>query len=251
MASLFTAYLDECGTHDDSDAVVVAGYVSNVTKWTVFSEKWQEALTEAHLDYFHMSDFESYKGQFASWTPEEHKSRLNGFLKIIHDHVILSFGVIVLKKQFDTILSEGAKRLCGDAYGLASIACFTNLAKILREPKNDGWMDITMEAGAKGHGALHWIFTEGSKDPEWRENNRILALAFRDKRRFLPLQAADILAYELYKHVPAQFQQGKRPVRYPLQTLSTTKHEWHYIEEAELKRNNEYLTELLVRQGLV
>ena len=46
VAQLYNAYLDESGTHAGSRAVVVAGFVSNVSKWEAFSEQWSAALNE-------------------------------------------------------------------------------------------------------------------------------------------------------------------------------------------------------------
>ena len=49
MASLYTVYFDESGTHAASDATVVAGFVSNVTEWEAFSRRWQQVLNDSHL----------------------------------------------------------------------------------------------------------------------------------------------------------------------------------------------------------
>jgi len=62
VASLYTVYFDESGTHTASDASVVAGFVSNVTQWEDLSERWRKVLIESGLEYFHMTDFENRQG---------------------------------------------------------------------------------------------------------------------------------------------------------------------------------------------
>ena len=148
MASLYTVYFDESGTHADSEAAVVAGFVSNVTEWSAFSRKWQQVLTDSHLDYFRMSEFESGWGQFSDWTEDVKRDLLNRLLAIIDDHTFWSIGCIVLRQWVDSILSDGVKQICGDAYGLAALACWRSLGQIFQE--NDAWMDCSMEAGAEG-----------------------------------------------------------------------------------------------------
>jgi hypothetical protein len=244
VASLYEVYFDESGTHVDSEAAVVAGFVSNTTEWITFSQKWQQVLTGSHLDYFRMSEFENRRGQFSGWTENAKRDLLNKLLPIIDDHTILSMGCIVLKQSVDSLVSDVVKRICGDAYGLAALGCWRHLGHILQGA--DAWVDCSMEAGAKGSGALKSIFEEDSKIPEWRSNHRIQSLYFRDKRMFPQLQAADILAYELYKQSARQFGSETRAVRYPLQALGSMKHLWVYLNEACLREYNDDLTRQLL-----
>lgn len=127
---VFTAYLDDSGTHTTSDVVVVAGFISLANKWEKFTQEWKEALDDYHLDYFHMTDFENSRKQFKGWNGQERKNRLNRFLGIIKNHVLYSVGWAVPKQSFNAILSNPAKAICGDAYGLAAIGCFRSLAQI-------------------------------------------------------------------------------------------------------------------------
>ena len=250
VAQLYNAYLDESGTHAGSRAVVVAGFVSNVSKWEAFSEQWSAALNEWGVSAFHMTDFESRHGEFADWKNEERRERLNRLLDLIIEHTFSSIGFVVRKKSFDEILSDEAKELCVDAYGLAAIGCWYNLALRAREPRIDGWVDYVMEAGCKGGGALQQIWSKQSDDQQWLDNTRIISLDFRSKHISPPLQAADILAYELFKQAQRQFGEEQRPPRYPLQRLNTPGRQWHYADDDELRKVNQYLTDLYGRFAL-
>lgn len=81
MASLYTVYLDESGTHDESEAVEVAGFVSNATEWEAFSEKWQQVLTKSGLEYFRMSEFESSRCQFSGWAKPAREDLLTNYFR--------------------------------------------------------------------------------------------------------------------------------------------------------------------------
>ena len=247
MAQLYHVYLDESGTHAGSEAVAVAGFVSNASKWEAFSEQWSAALKEWGISAFHMTDFESRHGEFANWKNEERKERLNRLLNLIIEHTFSSIGYVIRKKSFDEILSDSAKKLCADAYGMAAIGCWYTLAVRAKRPTIDGWFDYIMEAGCKGGSALHEIWRIQVSDEQWLDNTRMRSLDFRPKQKFPPLQAADILAYELFKQAQRQFGNEQRPPRYPLKRLNTPGRQWHYAEDDELTKMNEYLTDLYDR----
>ena len=249
MAQLYKAYLDESGTHPESEFVVVAGFVSNASEWEALSEEWMKALTEWGIPMFHMTDFESRKGDFVSWGDEERKERLNRLLELINRYTFSNISFAVQKQSFDEILSDKAKKLCGDAYGLAAIGCWNTLANRAKDPTVDGWIDYVMESGCKGSGALLGIYGAESKDPQWLNETRISSLDFRDKLLFPPLQAADILAYEGYKHIQRQLGTETRPTRYPLKQLNVPGRQWHYANEDELRNVNNYLTDLWDRRA--
>ena len=244
MATLYTAYFDESGTHDGAEVTVVGGFVAEPDKWEQFSKVWQVALDDYGLEYFHMSEFESRQGPHATWANAERNELLNRFLDIIHEYVLLSVGIIIPMRSFDQLLSAKAKAICGNAYGLAAIGCWRKLGDAAQDPSGDAVLAYVMEAGANGGGALKNIFSAESKDADWRNRNRIESVEFRDKRLFLPVQAADRLVYELYKHGLRQFGTETRGERYPLRQLRRSPWKWNYLGNDELNRINEYLTGL-------
>ena len=129
--SLYKVYFDESGTHDDSEAVVIAGFVSNETQWVSFSQKWQEVLTASNLDYFRMSQFASNRGQFSGWTEEVRRELLNRLLSIIEEHTFWSVAYIVFREWFDSLLSDTVQEILGGPYGLAALSCWPLLVSEL------------------------------------------------------------------------------------------------------------------------
>lgn len=243
---LYTVYFDESGTHPDSDAAVVVDFVSNATKWAAFSEDWRQVLRDAGLEYFRMSLIENRQGPFADWAEDVKRDLLNRLLPIIKRHTFTSVGCVVKREWMDSHLSEFAQEICGDACGLAALSCFRHLG--LRMQENDGWIDGIMESCASGSGALQLLFEEDSKITEWQEAHRINSMVFAEKREHPPLQAADILAYELYKHGLRKFRQEDRNARYPLRELASQRHQWVYLQEQDfIDLDNDLTAQLLAR----
>lgn len=232
----FTAYFDESGTHDNSQVVAVAGYVAVASCWVEFSAQWQIALDEWGLDHFHMTDFAVKAPPYDKWTELERRQRLTRLIGIINEHVLGSVGILIPKNAFDEIFSARAKSICGGAYGLATAACWMDLAEIMREKAIDGWVSYVFEAGAPGAGEIAKVFGANLKDLEQQERLRLLSLRFEDKRNFLPLQAADLLAYELYRDLPREVGWERKTPRYPLTALAAVPRRWGYLDEAELRK---------------
>src|SRR5258708_7357699 len=70
---ILAGYFDESGTHDASEAIAVAGYLSTPERWAMFEQEWKKALADFDgLPFFHMADFaNSAPPYYSTWTPEQ------------------------------------------------------------------------------------------------------------------------------------------------------------------------------------
>jgi hypothetical protein len=246
---IFTAYLDESGTHDGSQAVSVAGYVSTPEAWTRFEADWRAALDDFGIDMFHMSDFENRAGDFQRWPNELRQERLARLIRIINTNVIASFGTTIMCSQYADTFSSEAHRFVGGPYGLAAVMVMMDLGKILRLTGALGSIAYVFESGALGAGQVLQVFTANEQNPKQKEEMRLLSLRFENKRDFVPLQAADILAYELYKHLPRQLgvEPWSRGPRHSLRMLANVPHDWGHADKEQLQIFSEIIT---IRAGL-
>lgn len=170
----YTAYFDESGTHEGSRVVAVAGYVALASMWVEFSAQWQLALNDWGLDHFHMTDFAVKAPPYDKLTEAERRKLLTRLIGIINSNVLGSVGIVIPTRTFDEIFSERAKRICGGPYGLATVACWIDLAEILRLLEADPWVAYVFEAGAHGRGEIAKVFGANLKD---REQNEVGAVA--------------------------------------------------------------------------
>jgi hypothetical protein len=49
---MFVAYFDESGTHGESKALVVSGYVASTDQWSKFDAEWKWAIAAEGLSIF-------------------------------------------------------------------------------------------------------------------------------------------------------------------------------------------------------
>jgi hypothetical protein len=240
----FTAYFDESGTHDGSEAVVVAGYLSTAERWIAFEAVWKATLADFDLPAFHMTDFaQNNNPPFKRWPEARRRDCFGRLLTIINQHVIGSVASVIPVRLYEQVFSPEAKAYVGGAYGLAAMQCQMVLGQVLRLTGVEGMIDYVFESGAEGVGQVAHAFNEIIREPGAQNHFRPLSVAFRDKRQFAPLQAADILAYELHKQSPRDWGIDQTPPRpFPLRTLSAVPGDWGYSDQAQLAMFSEIIS---------
>jgi uncharacterized protein DUF3800 len=211
----YTVYLDESGTHAGSKAVVVAGYMAVADAWIEFEPEWRSCLDEYGIGSFHMTDFANRTAPFNGWSEEARTNCYERLTSIISKYAWGGYCIVIPMDRYKRAVTPGARRILGGPYGLAAMRCFFEVADSLGEVDPAAVVAYVMDGGVKGRGQLLKAYDLNKSQSEWR----ILSLRFEDHRRFAPLQAADILAYEIYREYTRQVI-GKGTMRFELRLLS-------------------------------
>lgn len=243
------AYFDASGDRDTS-VVSVAGFVGTDEQWTRFTALWNDCLKEWGLmepgmpGYFHMTDYVArrwpYDDEF--WTDEEtRKERLGRLLTLIVEHVALSVGTVIPVAQYRETVAPSVDELMGGPFGMGAAACLLDLGDLMR-PLGE-WVSVIFERGDTGWGKVRGTYERLTRNDQFRQYARIEAMADGDKRRFPPLQAADILAYELFRRVQTQLGLNESARRtYPLSVLAMRPNAWVHLRGGALRDWSEALS---------
>ncbi len=227
---VFDGYFDESGVHADSDTVAVAGFFSTVERWREFESEWTVALSDFDLDFFHMTDFAMQVRSYADWTEPVRRQRLGRLIRIIASHTDCSFGCSVSKKEWEV---EIGVRTGGTPYLFLAQTLFLTISGYMNEMKRDAWAAYVMEDGARGKGEV--LKAYDLMKGLYGDSARMLSIKFEGKRNFVPLQAADILAYELFKQHSNQVGKREPQSRMPFKLLYQLPHVWTYLGGPQLK----------------
>lgn len=236
---MLDAYVDESGTHDNSVVVAVAAYMSTPDRWLRFEADWKVALAEKGLDGFHMNKFSNRAKPFDSWSEAERDTLLNKLIEIINANVIMSAGILIRRSRFNSLLSSRVRAHYG-IYGVAIDFLIMDIARGLEPTEKDVWITYILEDGVVGKGEINRVITPILSDQEQCKKLHLKGLRFDSKRRLLPLQAADILVYELYKHHNRTG--GRANMRYPLRELEKRPQRWSLLDGGSLRNINEVLS---------
>ena len=142
---------------------------------------------------------------------------------------------------YPSIVSPRVKTRYGGPYALAAQRCIMDLAFIFRMFNVEDRVAFVYEKGAKGTGAIADQFRRVMADDTRAEHYRISSLKFEPKSRFVPLQAADLLAYELHREQSRRSAQPETDVSLVLQSMTKIPNHFHYVSDDELRVLNAVL----------
>ncbi len=197
MAREFAAYFDDAGHPDNQDLVLIAGFVSGKDQWLKFEDEWHNALQQCGLPrdtVFHMTDLlaGAPKSPFAGWTDHQKHRLLEKLVHIAAIRTVKHFSETVFMDDYRAVNDEFAlEEFHGAPYGLAGRNLLMRLKHWLEKQGPDARLLIFFEDGTKHKGdLLDNCRRDGLPTP-----------AFAKKRELVPLQAADLLAWEIAKHM--------------------------------------------------
>lgn len=232
---MIQVYLDESGIHGDAHACVVAGYTGSVASWKKFERPWRRLLKRFKLSEFHAQRFWGHQdgakrsSPFNTWTDHQADEFLNEVFRIIENSRIAPVAAAVpledwkmISEQYRHFLTGGdfdaVKKAAATpgaptkSYYLALAACITNAARHAR-------------AGTKVHFVLDLnqqlapyatiLFQKFRERGSLRVRTRLGGMSFENSQVALPLQAADLLAFQFFKHIEARKRLGAT-VRNPI-----------------------------------
>jgi hypothetical protein len=71
---VYTAYLDESGTHDGSPITVMGGVLARAEQWRDFEKKFTAVQSQYGFRVWHTKKFKKKAGDFRGWTDEKCRS---------------------------------------------------------------------------------------------------------------------------------------------------------------------------------
>jgi uncharacterized protein DUF3800 len=210
---MLTAYFDDSGTSATDPVVVVAGYLATVEMWSRFNRRWSTLLAQYGIAGLHRVDLENFSGEFKEWEPTRRTEFIKKAHAIIKHCTYSGFGVALVKSDFEAVCPESNPYRTYGLFGWCAYGCLAAIKlwcdhKNITEP-----IQFVFEAGTTGQDQFDQLLGVIYRNPAIRKNDRIGGWSFQGKS-LLPLQAADVVAYEYFKFMRNEFvDKGSRPIR--------------------------------------
>jgi len=209
------AFFDESGHSASSSFVCMGGCIASLEAWSAFEKEWEQKLNEYGITCFHMTDFESNWGEFKGWEnePAKHKACLADLVNIMNDHIDLYIGTS--ENVEDHKLSPPPKV---DPYFNCLMTCIDHIASYVSDLPGDQRLETVFADHPEFGRRVRQLY------PEVRAVSGMYGKLATDTygfpRDILPLQAADIVAYEINKEWQRQADGCMRPKRWPFIQLT-------------------------------
>lgn len=196
---VFEVYLDESGTHDGSPVITVAAYLARPDQWAAFTQEWVQAISPAQV--YHATDAANCRGEFDGWTPDQVAEVAKKALPLIPKHTLSAFAIGIHMDDYRVALKDKpeVRKALGEPYGCCLQWLLSNILRAKAEAGNRERIAFVHEEndyGMEAHTVYQYL--RGIWDVE-----HITSFAFGSKKHVVPLQAADIYAYEANKRLRA------------------------------------------------
>jgi hypothetical protein len=246
---VFVGYFDDSGTHQDSEFAVVGGFLGSSAAWLAFETKWQAILKRNRLSApFRMSQWSNRAPPFHNWSEEKRRDLFNQLIGVIAAHSILAVGVALPTRMYREL--SAFSQAFTSPYGLATQLIFGGVKEIIKEEQPDAVrrrakVAYVFEVGAFGSGGVKQTFDDLMNIPPLAREYHLASLAFVGKHEFMQLQAADIVAYELYREAQRL---PSAPRRYPILELEKYPYRWLRVNHEEIRKADQSIKVMALRQ---
>jgi hypothetical protein len=197
---IWTVYLDDSGTHDDSPIMLMGGFLANAAQWESFNNEWQSLLTSFGIPSCHAVELRHRTKQFKGWSVDKRKEFILEANRITEEQLELAVTTIIRKDDYDSIYKSAPnpKKLRKDSkFGVLFRGCLSLIVSAVTtdlELAKQSTINFVLEDGAKNSGDAVRLFdlAKSNNLPEW---SHLLGSITRGQKQSYGLQAADLVVY--------------------------------------------------------
>lgn len=207
---ILESYFDDSSDDRRERYFVYGGLLGTDEQWDYFDILWNTA-THGLGEPFRSTDCENGYGQFKGWPVHERKNLMARLTAVVSGLRLFGYASIIPIAEFKAVFPHLGER---EAMRTVLAHVVVNMASLADRMGID--VAIWFENGPSS-GAAHGIF-DALAQAKWKPAQRLRGPLFESKR-LRPLQSADLVAREAFKHIDNL---GVRPTRKSLVKISET-----------------------------
>lgn len=199
VAMLAEVYVDESGTGKNEPYLALGGYIFTADKARDMVAPWRAMLQEFGIEYFRMSECAHGNKQFKDIPLPRRIACEMRAIELTRSYSECGFGVVISRRDYEEVVPVEYRGIIGSPYTFSLRLCLTN-ARYWAEQKSgyEGRFAYFFESGCADQSEANRVMCESYQTKP--ERFRFESHTFADKRTVLPLQAADLLAWQWYTH---------------------------------------------------
>jgi hypothetical protein len=213
---MYETYVDDSGTSAQSDIAIAACYVSTESGWRRFVGDWDTVRIDEGFDTFHMVEFVAKREYgYEPWCHWNNTKKDRVFLRlarIINDHTRIAVGVALPKKIYDAVPQRIRDHYGNEHYTFAVRMCMMEIywwraQSFISHPMQ--YIFDWEKPGSPKHTEITQLMSNVHPKLQPLFGLDTGGFSFQHKEKFKPLQAADILAWEMNAYMPKIYPQGE------------------------------------------
>jgi hypothetical protein len=178
--------------------------------WDDVTTRWKATNGWAGVRRYHAAYVNARAGEFSGWAKEKQIEYSKRLLQIILDQAGLVHVIAVGMEanEYYSTINEFGRRKLGSPY----IACFKSLVSVIAHQMElgiagfapDDQFDFILDQNGKEERAAIELFYKMKSDRSWPFSHRLADCGAASAERYIPLQCADMIAYESFRLVQDQ-----------------------------------------------
>jgi hypothetical protein len=216
LVSMYETYIDDSGTNAQSEIAIAACYVSTESGWRKFVKEWDIVRTEEGFDAFHMAEFVAPRNQghrpWCDWDNSKKDRVYHRLAKIINDNKRTGFGSAVPKSIYDTVPQRIRDHYGNEHYTFAVRMCMLQIYLWREKSFNSLPMQYIFDwekPGSPKHAEITKLMSTIHEKLKPMFGLDAGGFSFQHKEQFKPLQAADVLAWQMNAYIPKIYPEGE------------------------------------------
>jgi hypothetical protein len=208
---MLSAYMDETGHSRDEKQRFngMAGLMAPAKRWRRMERKWKRTLQRFRVPYFHMKDFANFHGHYKGWSETKRRDLYRCLLAHIEGTRPFPVGSILKMEDYRAFVAERGEAIFDDPYhiGFGSVIVYLSTTMNAIRPAGERVALVFSDQVEFRNSAMrdYGLLVDVTEDDDLAViSNRTEWPIFRDMKELVQLQAADIVAYELYKEFERQ-----------------------------------------------
>ncbi|MEO9461696.1 MAG: DUF3800 domain-containing protein [Marinomonas sp.] len=192
---VLNAYFDESGTHDEANILVVAGYLFDSQQAYRFDRDWSKFLKKEGVPFAHMTDLANGNGHYKDVSDTQRVVHGRTLIENIKKRSRVGFAVAVDKKHYDERIDVAG---LPTAATFCSLVCMEMVGEWLGSKGHSKQVAYVFEAGGPSQSEFSHVMDLICAGPHKESRYAYGSHAFAPKTSASPLQAADMLAWQLH-----------------------------------------------------
>ena len=180
---------------------MVAGCTMSSESWVLLENEWKTVLNDFKISAFRSSDCNASKGEFISWDGRKKDALRNKLIEILNDcwrgknaPICPVFASCVLDESIFERISEDYPDINLSPYELCILGIVGGSKMAISNIKGENTLKIFFEEGQEVRPHIRKELKKQKKS-----ERRIEDISFVSKKEHMPLQVADMIAFEVWK----------------------------------------------------
>jgi hypothetical protein len=196
IVNLVEVYFDESGSHQGSPVLCVAGYLLDSENAKLLTKEWDEVLGSKGLTHFRMVDCAHGNGEFAKLSKDDRIEVAKALIEIIKARMLRGMGAMIVAERYDELMPYHPN--LGGSYSYCIWNCLIGIGEWRKEANYQGDMAFFFESGHASQSEANRTMDLAFRSPESRAKLGYVSHTFVDKKKFPAVQAADLLAWQMF-----------------------------------------------------